>query len=134
MTALTSCCPWTPHAAYCNTESSTSGGFNSQTSLEKKVKIFTWILWHCFIYRFSDNNIKLKERCDLPCVYVVNHVWSRIRIMKHLWQKRKHRDYKYKYWTKGWLLSWPQEASSLWMRWKNRVNTYSYAAVFILLR
>lgn len=40
-TFLTSCWSCTPHAAYCKTESSTSGGFNSQTSLEKS-KHFTW--------------------------------------------------------------------------------------------
>lgn len=33
---LTSCWPWTPHAAYCRIEFATSGGFSSQTSLEIK--------------------------------------------------------------------------------------------------
>lgn len=33
---LTSCWPWTPQAAYCRTEFTTSGGSSSQTSLEAK--------------------------------------------------------------------------------------------------
>ena len=33
---LTSCCPWTPQAAYCRTEFTTSGGSSSQSSLRIK--------------------------------------------------------------------------------------------------
>lgn len=36
--ALTSCCPWTPQAAYCRTEFTTSGGSSSQSSLRIKTK------------------------------------------------------------------------------------------------
>lgn len=113
MSVLTSCCPWTPQAAYCKTESSTSGGFNSQTSLEKRETFFTWTHWQHLMHRATDSDMVWKKQCDLPCVYVINHVWSCIRIMKNLLKKEKKekvKNYKTKYRIK-YRLPWGQSQS-----------------------
>lgn len=41
------------------------------------------------MYRITENVIILKKQRDIPCVYVINHVRSCIRIMKNLWKKEK---------------------------------------------
>lgn len=69
-------------------ESSTSGGFNSQTSLEKR---------EIFLHEQIDiyNNVvgqrlkKTQKSKNLPSVYVVNHIWSSIWIMKNLKLKKE---------------------------------------------